>query len=210
MQLLALFSNSRFHAQIWQFSPKLKTLVVIPLFYTKNWHADLEFACKFCFLVQNIFSERPHYFPRCTGILVCCKLYSGNLSWKTTPDWPQRYGLSRQVVCATGSVILKRRSSCHKCVVFQDRWSPMAVVSQKRFHCILTFFYQRFFGRFWRAFLLFLGSSHHRLSSKSKSHNYFPPPPLTPHATVKSDAKSWLAISGIAGCLAPGELYIRW
>ena len=25
--------------------------MVLPLFYTKNLHADLEFACKFCFLV---------------------------------------------------------------------------------------------------------------------------------------------------------------
>ena len=25
--------------------------VVLLLFYIKNWHADLEFACKFCFLV---------------------------------------------------------------------------------------------------------------------------------------------------------------
>ncbi len=32
--------------------PNLKTLVVLPLFYTKNWHTDLEFACKFCFLVD--------------------------------------------------------------------------------------------------------------------------------------------------------------
>ncbi len=30
---------------------QLLALMVLPLFYTKNWHADLEFACKFCFLV---------------------------------------------------------------------------------------------------------------------------------------------------------------
>ncbi len=28
-------------------APKLKNPVVLPLFYTKNWHADLEFACNF-------------------------------------------------------------------------------------------------------------------------------------------------------------------
>ncbi len=33
------------------------------------------------------------------------------------------------------SVILKCRSYCRKCVVCQDRWSLMAVVSQDRFHC---------------------------------------------------------------------------
>ncbi len=38
-------------AKYCNLAPKLKTLVVIPLFYTKNWHADLEFACKFFFLV---------------------------------------------------------------------------------------------------------------------------------------------------------------
>ncbi len=30
--------------------------VVLPLFYTKNWHADLEFSCRFYFLVLIRFS----------------------------------------------------------------------------------------------------------------------------------------------------------
>ena len=34
----------------------------------------------------------------------------------------------------TGSVLLKCRSFCQKSVVFQDRWSLMAVVSQDRFY----------------------------------------------------------------------------
>ncbi len=38
----------------------------------------------------------------------------------------------------TGSVTLKCRSFCKKCVVFQDRWSFMAVESQDRFHCSFT------------------------------------------------------------------------
>ena len=38
-------------------APKLTTLVVLPLFYTKNWHADLEFTCKFCFLVYVLISD---------------------------------------------------------------------------------------------------------------------------------------------------------
>ncbi len=47
----------------------------------------------------------------------------------------------KNVVChdrwslVTGSVMLKCKSFCQKCVVFQDRWSLMAVVSQDRFHC---------------------------------------------------------------------------
>ncbi len=47
----------------------------------------------------------------------------------------------KNVVCqerwslVTGSVILKCRSSCWKCVVWQDRWFVMAVVSQDRLHC---------------------------------------------------------------------------
>ncbi len=35
-------------------APKVTTLVLLPLFYTKNWHADLEFAYKFCFLVLSL------------------------------------------------------------------------------------------------------------------------------------------------------------
>ena len=42
--------------------------VVLSLFYTKNWHADLEFACKFCFLVvycllikTDIYSKNTHW-----------------------------------------------------------------------------------------------------------------------------------------------------
>ncbi len=35
----------------------------------------------------------------------------------------------------TSSIVLKCRTFCQKFVVFQDRWSPMAVVSQDRFHC---------------------------------------------------------------------------
>ncbi len=31
--------------------------------------------------------------------------------------------------------MLKCRAFCQKCVVFQDRWSLMAAVSQDRFHC---------------------------------------------------------------------------
>ncbi len=31
------------------------TSVLSSLFYAKNWHADLEFACKFCFLVSYNF-----------------------------------------------------------------------------------------------------------------------------------------------------------
>ncbi len=33
--------------------------------------------------------------------------------------------------------MLKYRAFCQKCVVFEDRWSLMAVVSQDRFHCIM-------------------------------------------------------------------------
>ncbi len=37
--------------------------MVPPLFYTKNWHADLEFACKFCFLVVHVrVSIAPHIY----------------------------------------------------------------------------------------------------------------------------------------------------
>ncbi len=42
-------------------APKLMTLANLPLFYTKNWHADLEFACKFCVLVSIIII--PELFP---------------------------------------------------------------------------------------------------------------------------------------------------
>ncbi len=36
----------------------------------------------------------------------------------------------------TDSAVLKCWSFCQKCVVSQDRWSLMAVVSQDRFHSI--------------------------------------------------------------------------
>ncbi len=56
MQHLELFFNSRFHAcgnfdnhaVAWK-SPQILACVVLPLFYTKNWHADFEFACKILF-----------------------------------------------------------------------------------------------------------------------------------------------------------------
>ena len=51
------------------------------------------------------------------------------------PLWPQKCGLSRQVVFVIGSVILKCRSFCQKCVACQNRWSLMEGVSQERFHC---------------------------------------------------------------------------
>ncbi len=49
MQCLEHFSNAKFHAQIEQFFIIMLYLraldsVVLPLFYSKNWHADLEFA----------------------------------------------------------------------------------------------------------------------------------------------------------------------
>ncbi len=55
--------------------PKLLASVVLPLIYTRNWHADLEFACKFCFLVFMFFlgalnnhEERKRIlFPKSTG-----------------------------------------------------------------------------------------------------------------------------------------------
>ncbi len=50
----------------------------------------------------------------------------------------------KDVVCqrqiASGdrfSFILKCRSFCKKCVVCQDRWSLMAMVSEHSFHCII-------------------------------------------------------------------------
>ena len=35
----------------------------------------------------------------------------------------------------TGLITLRCRTCCHKYLVFQDRWSLMAVVSQDMFHC---------------------------------------------------------------------------
>ncbi len=63
MQRLELFSNSRFHVRIWQFGnhnvsrklPQSLASVFLLLFYTKSWHADLEFVRKFCFLSLFIY-----------------------------------------------------------------------------------------------------------------------------------------------------------
>ncbi len=76
-------------------------------------------------------------------------------SWTKVPNWYQMPGKTEDFsisldhvshillsMCntarwslVTGSVILKWRCVCWKCVACQDRWSLMAVVSQDRFHC---------------------------------------------------------------------------
>ena len=59
-------------------SPKLTTLVFLPLFCTKNWHADLEFACKFCFLVILVgLWEGYALSPDRLGLFTC--LYIANI-----------------------------------------------------------------------------------------------------------------------------------
>ncbi len=56
-------------------------------------------------------------------------------SLERPPHGPQNVVCQNRWCLVTGSVILKCRSFCQKCVVFQDRWPFMAVVSQDRFHC---------------------------------------------------------------------------
>ncbi len=52
-------------------------------------------------------------------------------------NWPQKCGLSRQVVSGDRFSYIECGSFCRKCMVCQGRWSLMAVVSQDRFQCNL-------------------------------------------------------------------------
>ncbi len=56
---------------------KLKSRVVLPLFYTKNWHAHLEFASKFGFLDKVIFTQGWEFFrPFILRLRLCLFLVS--------------------------------------------------------------------------------------------------------------------------------------
>ena len=63
-----------------------------------------------------------------------------NLSWKTAPlAIKVSLGSQHRWTLVTGSITLKFRTFwtfCQKYLVFQDRWSLMAVLFQDRFHCI--------------------------------------------------------------------------
>ncbi len=64
-----------------------------------------------------------------------------NLSWKTTP-LPTKNVVSQGRWCVvTSSVTLKYRTFCQEYLVFQDRWSLIAVICQGRFHCNIYYYY---------------------------------------------------------------------
>ena len=54
------------------------------------------------------------------------------------PHWPQTIVSQDRWSLVTHAFTLKSRTFCQKLVVLRDRWSLMAVVSQDRFHCILS------------------------------------------------------------------------
>ncbi len=98
--------------------------------YSKNHFHDLTYPTTFNHIIHVIC----HMAANIQGVF-----YTVQPVLKDHPMGHKNLVCEDRWSLVTGSVMLKCRSFCPKCVVFQDRWSLMAVVSHDRFHCSRSF-----------------------------------------------------------------------
>ncbi len=93
---------------------------------------QVELLNSFVYLIHAIYPISQAYHPDI--ILLYSHIYS-----KDNP-FPNKNVLPPdRLTLVTGSILLNRKSLWQKILIFQNRWSLMAVVSLDRFHCTCVF-----------------------------------------------------------------------